>query len=111
MAYSAADKTVFTEWTVRDATLAATQGLATKAAESGATHYVTMIDGSYDTAQIGLLEVVEDVGGTPVVRWAGWAHSALPRNFKPIKITKGASVSGRLQAGAGGVIGDVTIGS
>lgn len=80
---------------------------ATKAAETGKSHYVTSISGSFSAAAIQLMQLKD---GTTTI---GNYHVHNQRDIvfaKPIKITAGNAVSLTLAAsGSAGVVGAVTL--
>lgn len=80
---------------------------ATKAAESGKSHYVTSISGSFSAAAIKLLTLKD---GTTVIG-NHYVHNAFGLTFpNPIKLTSGNLAELSLAAsGTAGVIGAVTL--
>ncbi len=93
-------------WSVTDLKTNAA-ATATKAAESGKSHYVTMLIASMESGAAKKVEFKD--GGT--VKFTLYAAAAFPAiHFKPpLKITQGNLVSLSIAAGAGSVDGMVTI--
>lgn len=99
------------------ATATATAGTATATVAAPASGYqlgVTHLDASFsdDTVKDKLLQITEDVGGTPAVIWEGYANGNKGRevNFDPpLPVTAAKSISGVLASGGGAVVGKVNI--
>lgn len=93
------------DWT-QYATGTAALATATRAAEAGKSHYVTAIEASYGSAQIGTLTV--RVGATVLFVQAVHNQREIPFPT-PLKIPVGESVTAELSAGAAGVVGRVAL--
>lgn len=94
-----------TEWSAQaDATAAL--ATATRAAEADSSHYVTAIEASYGSGQIGTLTV--RAGATVLFTQA--VHNQREIAFHtPLKLPAGTSAVAELSAGSVGVVGRVSL--